>query len=107
MRQSFTAKICYNFWLRVIKWLKSTEYVEIFFDESNRLIFFKPSQKTAKNAMHLQKFHDRPTNNHITADAIMKDRNIAPKQYQANWSQDMSMVVVKYDLMPIGNESKP
>ena len=80
-----------------ISTILGSDYVEIFFDDANRLIAFKPSTDIQK-AIHFNKKIDAHKNNRLNMSKILQGKNIKHGLYPANWSDKVKMLIVQYEV---------
>ena len=90
-------KTTITFGANIIQMLNS-DFVEILFDNDNRLIAFKASTVNNKNAVHLTKNTKDHKSNRINAYKITQNKHIVTGMYQANWSKPYNMAIVQYEV---------
>lgn len=95
-------KTTISFGFEVLNWL-NTGYIQIYFDDSNQFIAFKPSTADEQNAFRIYgSKKERRKPHRINASKIIRkkyeDKNIKFGDYPAHWSVNWNMVIVKYDI---------
>lgn len=89
------SKTTISFGTEVIRWLKG-EYLEIFVNEKEQFIAFKPSDSSHIDAFRLYGNSKDRRCSRINSSKIFRGKKIKFGRYDAKWSEAYNVVVVKY-----------